>query len=495
MQDIKKILEKDIDNLAPETRRELKRYLVQLDKKQKNFKIQTDFMTFVKQMWPDFIEGYHHKIIAEKFNKLRTGEIKRLIVNMPPRHTKSEFASFLLPAWMIGGTPKLKIIQATHTAELAVRFGRKAKHLMDSDEYKEVFDTRLMEDSKAAGRWETAQGGEYFAVGVEGAVTGRGADLLIIADPHSEQDAMSRKALDRAYEWYTAGPRQRLQPGGRIVLVMTRWNKADLTGMLQAAQKEPKADQWEVVEFPAILPSGKPVWPEYWELEQLEAVKASVALPKWNAQYMQNPTSEEGALIKREWWKKWPEDKGIPSCDYVIQSYDTAFMKKESADFSAITTWGVFRESEDAPQQLILLDAVKDRFEFPDLRREALKLYKYWEPEIVLIEAKASGLPLTYELRNMGIPVISFTPSRGNDKHTRVNSVSPLFESGQIWAPAHLQFAQEVIEECAAFPYGDHDDLVDSTTQAVMRFRQGGFINHPEDYKDEPQPIETKEYY
>tara|TARA_A100001011_G_scaffold102567_1_gene108267 strand:- start:80 stop:1567 length:1488 start_codon:yes stop_codon:yes gene_type:complete len=495
MQDIKKILEKDIDNLAPETRRELKRYLVQLDKKQKNFKIQTDFMTFVKQMWPDFIEGYHHKIIAEKFNKLRTGEITRLIVNMPPRHTKSEFASFLLPAWMIGGTPKLKIIQATHTAELAVRFGRKAKHLMDSEEYKEVFDTRLMEDSKAAGRWETEQGGEYFAVGVEGAVTGRGADLLIIDDPHSEQDAMSRKALDRAYEWYTAGPRQRLQPGGRIVLVMTRWNKADLTGMLQAAQKEPKADQWEVVEFPAILPSGKPVWPEYWDIEQLESVKASVALPKWNAQYMQNPTSEEGALIKREWWKKWPEDKGIPSCDYVIQSYDTAFMKKESADFSAITTWGVFRESEDAPQQLILLDAVKERYEFPDLRREALKLYKYWEPEIVLIEAKASGLPLTYELRNMGIPVISFTPSRGNDKHTRVNSVSPLFESGQIWAPAHLQFAQEVIEECAAFPYGDHDDLVDSTTQAVMRFRQGGFINHPEDYKEEPQPIETKEYY
>ena len=496
MQDIKKILQdKDIDNLAPETRRELKRYLVQLDKKQKNFKIQTDFMTFVKQMWPDFIEGYHHKIIAEKFNKLRTGEITRLIVNMPPRHTKSEFASFLLPAWMIGGTPKLKIIQATHTAELAVRFGRKAKHLMDSDEYKEVFDTRLMEDSKAAGRWETEQGGEYFAVGVEGAVTGRGADLLIIDDPHSEQDAMSRKALDRAYEWYTAGPRQRLQPGGRIVLVMTRWNKADLTGMLQAAQKEPKADQWEVVEFPAIMPSGKPVWPEYWDIEQLEAVKASVALPKWNAQYMQNPTSEEGALIKREWWKKWPEDRGIPSCDYVIQSYDTAFLKKESADFSAITTWGVFRESEDAPQQLILLDAVKQRFEFPELRREALKLYKYWEPEIVLIEAKASGLPLTYELRNMGIPVISFTPSRGNDKHTRVNAVSPLFESGQIWAPAHLQFAQEVIEECAAFPYGDHDDLVDSTTQAIMRFRQGGLIGHPEDYKDEPLPMETKEYY
>ena len=188
-------------------------------------------------MWPDFIEGYHHKIVAEKFNKLKARKIKRLIINMPPRHTKSEFASFLLPAWMIGNNPKLKIIQATHTAELAVRFGRKAKHLMDSEEYKEVFPTRLMEDSKAAGRWETAQGGEYFAVGVEGAVTGRGADLLIIDDPHSEQDAMSKKALDRAYEWYTTGPRQRLQPNGVIVLVMTRWNKGDLTGMLAECTK------------------------------------------------------------------------------------------------------------------------------------------------------------------------------------------------------------------------------------------------------------------
>ena len=276
---------------------------------------------------------------------------------------------------------------------------------------------------------------------------------------------------------------------------MTRWNKGDLTGKLQSAQKEPKADQWEVVEFPAIMPSGKPVWPEYWDLEQLLGVKASVSLPKWNAQFMQNPTSEEGALIKREWWKKWPEDRGVPKCDYVIQSYDTAYLKKETADFSAITTWGVFRENEDTKPNMILLDAVKERYEFPDLRREALKLYKYWEPEIVLIEAKAAGLPLTFELRNMGIPVIPFTPSRGNDKHSRVNAVSPLFEAGQIWAPTHLQFAQEVMEECAAFPYGEHDDLVDSTTQAVMRFRQGGLLGHPEDYKEKPRPIDFKEYY
>ena len=484
----------DLDQLPPKIRDRAKQLLSGISEEEKKEKAKNNFLDFTKHIWPDFIEGEHHKIIADKFNKLATGEIKRLIVNMPPRHTKSEFASTLLPAWMIGREPKLKIIQTTHTGELAVRFGRKAKTLIDSLEYQEIFQTRLREDSQAAGRWETAQGGEYFAAGVGGAITGRGADLLIIDDPHSEQDAMNMTALERAYEWYTSGPRQRLQPGGKIVCVMTRWNTKDLTGILLKNQSEPKSDQWDIVEFPAIMPSGKPVWPEYWKLDELESVKASLSLGKWNAQWMQNPTSEEGAILKREWWKDWDKDY-IPRLEHVIQSYDTAFMKKETADYSAITTWGIFRENEDSPAQLLLLDAVKDRFEFPELRRVAKEQYDYWQPETVLVEAKASGLPLTYELRNMGIPVINYTPSRGNDKHTRVNSVAPLFESGNIWAPLSKQFAQEVIEECAAFPYGDHDDLVDSTTQAVMRFRQGGLLMHPEDYEDEVSPPRKYKYY
>jgi predicted phage terminase large subunit-like protein len=326
-------------------------------------------------------------------------------------------------------------------------------------------------------------------------VTGRGADLLIIDDPHSEQDANSATAFDKAYEWYTSGPRQRLQPGGRIVLVMTRWSTKDLTAQLIKAQgAEDKADKWEVVEFPAILPSGKPVWPEYWKLEDLLSVKASAGISKWNAQYMQNPTSEEGAIIKREWWQDWDEDY-VPPIEHVIQSYDTAFLKKETADYSAITTWGVFYPTQDSGPNLILLDSIKKRVEFPELRRLAHEQYMYWKPETVLVEAKASGLPLTYELRQMGIPVVNYTPSKGNDKHARVNSVAPLFESGKIWAPKSKQFAQEVIEECAAFPHGDHDDLVDSMTQALMRFRQGGLISHPEDYKDEVTPRVNRTYY
>ena len=205
-------------------------------------------------MWPDFIEGSHHQTIADKFNRLASGELTRLIINMPPRHTKSEFASFFLPAWMIGQNPKLKIIQATHTAELAVNFGRKAKHLIDSEEYQQIFNTRLQEDSKAAGRWNTSDGGEYFAVGVQGAVTGRGADLLIIDDPHSEQDVNSpNRHLIMHMSGILSGPRQRLQPGGRIVVVMTRWSTKDLTQRLLNAQSNENADQWEVVEFPAIL--------------------------------------------------------------------------------------------------------------------------------------------------------------------------------------------------------------------------------------------------
>jgi len=486
----------DISKLPADVRKQFKRYRVMHAEKKIQNRAKDDFLSFVKCVWPEFIEGPHHRHIAKKFNKLATGEIKRLIVNMPPRHTKSEFASYLLPAWMVGRNPKLKIIQATHTGELAIRFGRKAKNLIDSPEYHKIFKTRLQEDSKAAGRWETAQGGEYFAAGVGGAITGRGADLLIIDDPHSEQDAMSETAMENAYEWYTSGPRQRLQPGASIVLVMTRWSTKDLTGILLKQQGDVKADEWEVVEFPALLDHGtkvEPVWPQYWKLDELEKVKATLPVGKWNAQWMQRPTSEEGALIKREWWRKWDKD-WVPPLSHVIQSYDTAYLKKETADFSAITTWGIFRPNDDSGDNLILLDAIKGRWEFPELRRRALANYKYWDPETVLIEAKAAGLPLTYELRQMDIPVVNFTPSKGNDKHVRVNSVAPLFESGMIWAPDQ-KFAEEVIEECAAFPHGDHDDLVDSTTQAIMRFRQGGLVSHPEDYKDTKVSDKKHVYY
>ena len=389
---------------------------------------------------------------------------------MPPRHTKSEFASVYFPAWIIGRNPKMKIMQVSHNTELAVRFGSKVRNIIDSPEYKQIFgDVKLREDSKAKGRWETNHGGEYYAAGVGASITGRGADLLIIDDPHTEQDSMSDIAMERAYDWYTSGPRQRLQPGGSILLVMTRWAEDDLTGRLLKAQTEPKADTWRQISFPAILPSGNPVWPEYWELEELEKIKASVPTRNWSAQYMQEPTSDEGAILKREWWQPWKE-AGIPNLMHVIQSYDTAFSKKETADYSAITTWAIFQPPGEDVQAIILLDAKRVRMDFPELKRLAREEYKYWEPDCVLIEAKASGTPLTQELRRMGIPVTSYTPSRGQDKIARMNSVAPIFESGMVWAPDE-SFAEEVIEEMASFPFGDNDDYCDSATMALMPFR------------------------
>ena len=457
-----------------------------------------DFMVFVKHVYDGFIEGTHHKQVAEKFEKLAKNPGSRIIVNMPPRHTKSEFASYLLPAWLIGKNPELKIIQTTHTAELAVRFGRKVRNLMELEIYKQVFpEVELRADSKAAGRWETGQGGEYFAAGVGGAITGRGADLLIIDDPHSEQDALSETAMENAYEWYTSGPRQRLQPGGSIVVVMTRWSLKDLTGKLIKAQaSDVMSDQWDVIEFPAILPSDNILWPEFWKKDELLRVKASLSLSKWNAQWQQNPTAEEGAIIKKEWWNKW-EDETIPPVSYIMQSYDTAFSKKETADYSAITTWGVFQPEEGGADNIVLMDAKRGRWDFPELKEKAMEEYEYWDPDMVLIEAKATGTPLTDELRRMGIPVVNYTPSRGNDKHTRMHMVAPMFESGKVWAP-EKRFAEDVIDECAAFPNGDYDDFCDSMSMALIRYRKGGFVHLDSDEEDSESSFSlhaSRQYY
>ena len=467
--------------------------LAQLEKKET---CQNSFLSFVRAMWPDFITGRHHEIIAEKLERVARGELKRLIINMPPRHTKSEFASFLFPAWMMGRDPRMKIIQATHTTELAVNFGRKVKNLLEQDDFHDVFpDVKLAADSKASGRWDTNRGGMYYAVGVGSNLAGRGGDLVVIDDPHSEQTAMSVSGFDDAWDWYTGGPRQRLQPGGSIVLVQTRWSEKDLTGQLVRAQaKDPLADQWEIVELPAIFDDGKPCWPEYWSLDDLTAVKASIPPSKWNAQYQQNPTGEENAIIKREWWMRWDREK-VPQLQFVIQSYDTAFSKRETSDYSAITTWGVFYPDEGGTPALILLDSKKGRWDFPELKGIALDQYRYWDPDTVIVEAKASGLPLTHELRNMGIPVVNFTPSKGNDKVTRVHSVSPLFAAGMVWVPDET-FADELIEEVAAFPNGEYDDLVDSMTQALMRYRQGNFVELPtDDWGEEKESYRVPAYY
>jgi len=491
------------EHLPANERKEVMKLIQVINDKRSLEKAKDKFMPFVEHVWPGFIGGRHHKIMAEAFEKVARGELKRLIINMPPRHTKSEFASYLLPAWFLGRDPSKKIIQASNTAELAVGFGRKVRNLVDSSDYREIFpDVHLRADSKAAGRWNTNENGEYFAVGVGGVMTGKGADVLIIDDPHSEQEAaqgeFNADVYNKVYEWYTSGPRQRLQPGAAIVVVMTRWSLRDLTGQIMKKSVETdKGEHWEVIELPALMPSGEPLWPEFWSQKELEALQEELPRPKWNAQYQQNPTSEEGALIKREWWRKWTKPN-MPQCEGIIQSWDTAFLKTQRSDYSACTTWGIFYGPNDqgvTVPQLILLDAMKEKMEFPELKQQAYRNWVEWEPDQIVVEKKASGAPLIFELRAMGIPVLEFAPSRGQDKVARVNAVTDLFASGMVWVPDGRKWADDVIEECAAFPAGEHDDYVDSMTQALLRFRQGGWIRTDMD-EDEVQSMrQVREYY
>jgi predicted phage terminase large subunit-like protein len=485
-------LEKALATMSVREKMELLDDLEAKEKRLQLEKARTNLLDFALSVYPGFKIGPQHRKLAKIFEDVIAGKKTRVIINIAPRMGKSEFSSYLFPAYFLGRFPEKKIIMATHTAGLSEDFGRRVRNLIDSDEYREIYERTLVaSDQKAAGKWSTSLGGQYYASGVGGALAGRGADLFVIDDPHSEQDvkANSRLAFDSAWSWFQTGPLQRLMPGGAIIVIMTRWSLLDLTGRLIDYQiKNPEADTWEVVELPAILNEGTPeeksLWPEQWPLDQLKGKKAGMDPRYWNAQYMQRPTSDSAAIISRKSWRTW-EAEDPPRCEYIIQSWDTAHETKTTSDYSACTTWGVWYNEEDnnAPH-VILLDAFKDRMTFPELKQAALKHYKAWEPDALIVEKKAAGAPLIQELRAAGIPLQEYSPSRGNDKIVRLNAVADLFASGRVWAP-DTRWAREVIEEIATFPVGEHDDYVDTTSQALLRFRQGGFISLDSDAKDD----------
>ena len=474
-------IKNNLHSMSPQEKKETLILLEEYERRVKGKKARANLLPFINSVYRDYKVGPHHKKLAKIFEDIACGKKKRVIVNIAPRHGKSELISYLAPAWFLGKYPHKKVIMASHTADLAVNFGRRVRNLVNSDEYKSVFsNVQLQQDSKSASRWGTNHNGEYFAIGVGGALAGRGADLFIIDDPHSEQDAKqgTPTVFQPAWEWFQSGPLQRLMPGGAIIVVMTRWSKLDLTGqIINNMTKNEDANQWEIVEFPAVL-NEKPLWPEFWSLDELLGKKATMDPRYWQSQYMQNPTAEEGALIKREWWQIW-EDNNPPECEFIIMSLDAAQEKNTRADYNALTTWGVWYDDDDVAN-IILLNSIKKRLEFPELKEMVLEEYREWQPDAFVVEKKSNGAALYQELRRMGIPVGEFTPGKGQDKVSRVNAVSDIFSSGLVWAP-DKRWAKEVIEECNDFPAGTNDDLVDSTTQALMRFRQGGFIQLPID--------------
>ena len=504
--DIQHMLD-NLDSFSPEELDEIDKIVGELSTRNANKSAHDDLIEFCKRMQPDYKVGRHHRILANKLMALEDGSADRVCVNIPPRHGKSQLVSIFYPAWFLGRNPTKKVMMVSHTTDLAVDFGRKVRNLIDVDDYKEIFpDVSLAVDSKSAGRWNPNFGGEYFACGVGSALAGRGADLLLVDDPHSEQDIINGNfsVFEKAYEWFTFGARTRLMPGGRVAIVQTRWHMDDLTGRVTNDMvKNELADQYEIVEFPAILdaddengkPIKKPLWPEFFDLGALERTKASMPAFQWNAQYQQQPTAEEASIIKREWWGIWPHD-APPPVEYVIMSLDAAAEKHNRADFTALTTWGVFFNEDANAHHLILLDSIKERLEFPELKAMCMDEYRKWEPDAFIVEKKSAGTAIYQEMRRMGLPIQEYTPHRGTgDKLARLNSVADIIASGMAWVPA-TRWADELVEEIAGFPFMSNDDLVDSTVMALLRFRQGGFIRLPTDeLDDEPSYYRKREYY
>ena len=515
------LLLQNLNSYTPEEQEEILKLVEELEARQRAEAAYNDLIEFCKQMQPDYKVGKHHRILADMLMDIERGkeydeegeEIEgtgkdRICVNMPPRHGKSQLISIYFPAWFLGRNPDKKVLMVSHTTDLAVDFGRKVRNLISTPEYQAIFpNVQLAQDSKSAGRWNTNAGGEYFACGVGSALAGRGAHLLLIDDPHNEQDIINGNldVFDKAYEWFTYGARTRLMPAGRVAIVQTRWHLDDLTGRVvrDMAQSE-LADAYEVVEFPAILEIEtevenpdtrkieikiieKPLWPEFFNLDALYRTKASMPLFQWNAQYQQKPTAEEAAIVKREWWNEW-KNEDPPRCEYIIMSLDAAAEKNNRADYTALTTWGVFYNEEENRYSIILLNSIKKRLEFPELKELAYSEFRDWEPDAFIVEKKSSGTPLYQEMRRMGLTVNEYTPHRGSgDKTARLNSVADIVRSGLVWVP-QTRWAEELVEEVAGFPFMSNDDLVDTTIMALMRFRQGGFISLPTD-EAESEPL------
>lgn len=493
-----KLLRANIHKLPKHDQRLVVDVLTELEHRKVAEDARASLIRFCKYIMPEYKVGKHHKDLAFLLQEMAYGRKSRVAVNIAPRFGKSQLTSIFFPAWFIGHFPNKKIMMVSHTADLAVDFGRKVRNIVDSPAYQRIFPgVGLSKDSKSAGRWNTSEGGEYFAVGVGGALAGRGADLLVIDDPHNEQDILNGnyEVFDRAYEWYAYGARTRLMPGASVALVMTRWAQADLTGQLvRDMVRKPDSDQWDVVEFPALLekknvPFDAPenekwmsLWPEFWTTDSLLQTKESMPPFQWSAQYMQQPTNKEAAIIKREWWRKW-EKSQPPDCEYIILSLDAAAEKNNRADFTSLTAWGIFYQADEDSRgemraNIIVLNSIKERVEFPELKKLAYSQYKKWDADWFVVEKKSSGTPLYQELRATGVPVQEFTPHRGTgDKIARLNSVSDIFASGMVWYPAGLTWAEEVVDEVCGFPAMPNDDIVDTTVMALLRFRQGGFIS------------------
>lgn len=480
-----------------------------------------DFLTYVRIIAPlfipgnVFIEGAHIEIICKDLQSVAESiedpkrKTERSQYFMPPRAMKSLLISIFFPTWVYGRWPHFNIMQIGNSTKFAEdRFGRNVKALMHMPEYRSIFpETVLRADAKAAGRFVTTKGGEYFATGVGSQIAGRGAHITICDDVLSEQTAFSKTERENINQWYLAGLRSRLTPTpqGAEIIVNTRWHMEDLSAYLLEVD-EGTDRPWNVISFPAILDKkgadllnqlshkygvfkeGDSFWPQFQPLEGLLEKKQALLKTephKWHALYMQTPTGEEGNIIKYEEWKDWnqKDESGKlvpPYVHSVMVSMDTAFSTSDSADYSAITVWGVFYDNKSTPC-MCLLHAEKGKWEFDQLCAKAREMYespKWPTPDVFVVEKKASGQSLIQVMRSQ-LPVYEYLPDR--DKRTRLYAASMFFKQGRIYAPFSYDWATMVREEVCNFPNARNDDLTDATSQAILWFKDNGEIFTDED--------------
>tara|TARA_R110002020_G_scaffold1799_2_gene8222 strand:- start:319 stop:1893 length:1575 start_codon:yes stop_codon:yes gene_type:complete len=482
-------------------------------------KARTNFLTFVQLLVPsliaDFKMGKHIEVLAQKLQAVQEGKLKRLMVFLPPRSSKSVICSKLFPAWYMGNHANHEILSVSHSDQLASDFGRAVRDIVNTDLYKQIFpETTLRSDVRAAGKWQTNQNGVYIAAGVRSQIAGRGCHVALLDDVMSEEDAFSEAGRRYIKEWYPAGLRTRLMPNGSVVIINTRYHEDDICGWLLETEKQhkkdtifsedtdpddPIIDDWEVVKIPAWLdddsaellqlPVGSSYFPEWkpdglLKKDEIE-IRSQNGSKYWQSLYMQDPTPEEGGIIKKFWFKQWEFMDSPPDCEFIIQTCDTAFSAKTSADYSVIQTWGIFekymQDSEGIERivpNLILLSNKRERLEYPELRSTAQELYDRYEPDVIIIEKKASGQSLIQDLRRAGLPILEYNPDR--DKVSRTNACTPLLEAGRVWLP-DKPFASDLIDEASAFPNATYDDQVDAMVMAILYMRDSWKVDHPLD--------------
>jgi predicted phage terminase large subunit-like protein len=431
--------------------------------------------------WDGYEPAHHHRLIASKLEAVERGEIKRLMIFMPPRHGKSQLTSEFFPAWYLGRNPDKYIITSTYSQELAEDFGRKVRNQLQDDVFKATFpDCILSDDSQSAKRFGTTKRGTYFAVGVGSSITGRGAHLLLIDDPiknreEADSDTVRRKLKD----WYTSTAYTRLMPGGAIIVIQTRWHDDDLAGWLLA---EHSHEDWDVIDLPAVDEHNNPLWPEKYPLIELNKIKRTIGDRDWTALYQQKPVTEGGNILKPAWFRRWPDDIKMPLCDHVFFSWDTAYTTEDhkSNSYSAYTKWGIFWNEADQRHAILLLGRWADRIDYPDLRAKAIEVTKKDNPHCHLIEKKASGQSLVQDLNRARIRVRTYMPDR--DKISRAYAVQAMLQSGQVFVP-NKPWVDDLLTQLAKFPSGapPSSDLTDTVTQALLYLRNGLWVEHPDD--------------